>query len=75
MELSNKIMAFIVSVTVAIILIGFLYFDTNIGYVSATEFYTPMYAPLWFESLITIIFIPLMVYSYVYDKLEKNISY
>lgn len=66
---SDKVMSFMVALTVFVVLVRILYFDTNFGLVSSTEYYTPIHAPLWFESLVTIICLPLMTYSCVYEKI------
>lgn len=69
MQISERGIAYVVSSMTFIVLVHILYIDTNIGLVSFTDFYKPIYAPLWLESLVTIIFLPIMVYFSVYDSL------
>lgn len=72
---SEKVVSSMVALSVLVVLVRILYFDTNIGYVDKTEYYTPIHAPLWFESLVTIICIPLMTYSFIYDKITEQEDY
>lgn len=56
----------ILALTICIIL---FYVVTDFGFISNYNGYTPMYAPLWFEALVTTLFIPFMVGFSIYDRI------
>ena len=71
-DLNKKILVFVSYVIPFACLFYILYIKTNMGYSYSYNGYTPMYAPLWFESIVGVFLLPMIISGTIYEKLFMN---
>jgi len=65
----NWFLIVVPSVLVFSLLVYLFYIYTDIGFSETIGGYVPMYAPAWFEALVTVLFIPFITGFSIYDEI------
>lgn len=65
----KKTIIVVASILIFGLLVWYLYVETNIGFSNTFNGYMPIYAPAWFEALVTTLCLPTIVGYAIYDKL------
>jgi len=68
-KIIKTILISVPTISAFVILYMLFYVITDIGLVSEYSYYVPMYAPLWFEALVTLLFVPFVIGFSIYDYL------
>lgn len=64
----NWFLILVPSFVAFLILVYVFYIHTNIGYSDTVLGYVTIYAPAWFEALVTTLFIPFIIGFYIHDE-------
>lgn len=68
-DLGKKILVVISYVVSFAFLFYILYIKTNMGFCDSYNGYTPIYGPLWLESIVGLFLIPMIISGTIYEKI------